>query len=389
MQILRNAVTGLAPLVFLACASCDQPTAKKTDMDNAPASNAMAADGGAAMGSADNGNAGNTDKVDDIQQMRTNYASRLKGKNVAFLPIAMGFDLTEGWAAVMKQQARELGFNLTIKDPNWSTDKQLEALTAIIAEKPDLIIVHNNNLQVLSKSIAKAEKDGIPVIQINMPASHQSEAYVGVDWVQLGQITGDKMAEECGKTHGKSGKVAVIQGQITDPASVYQLQGFNASIAAHPGDLTVVSTQAAEWDATKAKAVGETIVQQYKDICGVFSLWDGMSKGLAEVLKAASAGRAEPIKLYTSGGGTTQDCDGIRDGLYAHVWEYNVPDQARDITDVIKIVLQEQKKPGTFHFSLFTPLQDLNKSNIGPGVCWDMKELKARTGTAGDAPVAK
>jgi ribose transport system substrate-binding protein len=386
MQILRSAIGPLVPLAILACtASCDKPATKTTDTDNATSTTA---DGGmAATGAGDT--TGNTDKVDDIQQMRTNYASKLKGKNVAFLPLAMGFDLTEGWAAVMKQQARELGFNLTIKDPNWSTDKQLEAMTAIIDEKPDLIIVHNNNLQVLSKSIIKAEKLGIPVIQLNMPASHQSEAYVGTDWVQLGQLTGDKMVEECGKSKGKSGKVAVIQGQITDPASVYQLQGFNAALAAHPGELTVVSTQAAEWDATKAKAVAETIAQQYKDICGVYSLWDGMSKGAGEVLKAASVGRPEPIKFYTSGGGAMVDCDGIRDGLFTHVWEYNVPDQARDITDVIKIVLQENKKPGTFHFSLFTPLQDLNKSNIGPGVCWDMKDLKARTGTTGDAPAAK
>jgi ribose transport system substrate-binding protein len=252
MQILRSAIGPLVPLAILACtASCDKPATKTTDTDNATSTTA---DGGmAATGAGDT--TGNTDKVDDIQQMRTNYASKLKGKNVAFLPLAMGFDLTEGWAAVMKQQARELGFNLTIKDPNWSTDKQLEAMTAIIDEKPDLIIVHNNNLQVLSKSIIKAEKLGIPVIQLNMPASHQSEAYVGTDWVQLGQLTGDKMVEECGKSKGKSGKVAVIQGQITDPASVYQLQGFNAALAAHPGELTVVSTQAAEWDATKAKAV--------------------------------------------------------------------------------------------------------------------------------------
>lgn len=321
-------------------------------------------------------------KEGDINTMRAAYKSAISGKTVAFLPIALGFDLTEGWAAVMKQQARELGFKLIIKDPNWSTDAQLEAMTAIIADKPDLIVVQNQNLQLLAKSLQKAEAQGIRVVQLNMPSSYQTEAYVGTDWVQLGEVTGAKMVDECSKKKGKSGKVALIQGQITDAASIYQLQGFNAVLKAHPEELEVVSTQAAEWDATKAKAVAESLVQQHKDLCGVYSFWDGMSKGAGEVMKAASAGRAEPIRLYTSGGGAMLDCNGIKDGLFHHVWAYNVPDQARDITDVMKIVLQTNTKPGAMHVSLFTPLTDLNKDTIGGrGACWDLAELKAKSGT--------
>jgi ABC-type sugar transport system substrate-binding protein len=371
---MRITPTVCLALASLALAACDAPASKKPGSDEGPAAPA----GAAAKASGAPDPAG---RADDIQTMRESYKQKIAGKTVVFLPIAMGFDLTEGWAAIMKQQARELGFKLVIKDPNWSTDAQLEAMTAIIADKPDLIVVHNSNLQLLAKSLAKAEKEGIRVIQLNMPSAHQTEAYVGADWIDLGQKTGDTMIDECSTKKGKSGKVAVIQGQITDAASVYQLQGFNAALKARPGEIQVVSTQAAEWDATKAKAVAESVVQQYKDLCGVFGMWDGMMKGAGEVIKAASASRAEPIKVYTSGGGAMLDCNGISDGIFTHVWAYNVPDQARDITDVMKIVLQTDGKPGAFHFSLFTPLIDLNKSTIGPGVCWDLQELKARTGT--------
>ena len=35
----------------------------------------------------------------------TTFHTALEGKKVAFLPLSMGFDLTEGWAARMRAQA--------------------------------------------------------------------------------------------------------------------------------------------------------------------------------------------------------------------------------------------------------------------------------------------
>ena len=362
------------PFALLLVGACDPPA--KNDPAKPADPTAAGGEGGAGATTA-----APAAKEGDINTMRAAYKNALSGKTVAFLPIAMGFDLTEGWAAVMKGQARDLGFKLIIKDPNWSTDAQLEAMTAIIADKPDLIVVQNQNLQLLAKSLAKAEAAGIRVVQLNMPSSYQTEAYVGTDWVSLGEITTNKIVEECSKKKGKSGKVAIIQGQITDAASIYQLQGFNNVLKDHKDEIELVSTQAAEWDATKAKAVAESLVQQYKDLCGVYGFWDVMSKGAGEVFKNAP-GRSEPIKVYTSGGGTTMDCNGIKDGIFTHVWAYNVPDQARDITDVMKIVLQTNSKPGAMHVSLFTPLTDLNKDTIsGAGTCWDLAELKHKNGT--------
>ena len=83
----------------------------------------------------------------DNKVKRDPYYDGLKGKKVVFVPLAMGFDLTEGWAAIMKKQAADLGYSFEIRDPNWSTDAGTRAITAIIAEKPDLAIIHNPDLQ--------------------------------------------------------------------------------------------------------------------------------------------------------------------------------------------------------------------------------------------------
>ena len=85
------------------------------------------------------------------------YYGGFKGKKVLFVPLAMGFDLTEGWAAIMRRQAKDLGYTFSIRDPNWSTDAGTRAITDAIAQKPDLLIVHNPDLRVLRRSSSSAQ----------------------------------------------------------------------------------------------------------------------------------------------------------------------------------------------------------------------------------------
>ena len=86
---------------------------------------------------------------------RDAYYAAFKGKKVAFVPIAMGFDLTEGWAAGIKQALEPLGVTVEIRDPNWSTDAGAQAITSLIQEKPDAIVVHNPDVQSYARTPEK------------------------------------------------------------------------------------------------------------------------------------------------------------------------------------------------------------------------------------------
>ncbi len=72
--------------------------------------------------------------IDDPQ--RDAYYEALKGKKVVFVPLALGFDLTDGWYASLKNQLEPLGVSVDVRDPNWSTDAGSRAITSLIAEKP-------------------------------------------------------------------------------------------------------------------------------------------------------------------------------------------------------------------------------------------------------------
>ena len=112
--------------------------------------------------------------------LSTAYYQKLKGKKVAFVPITMGFDLTQGWYAAMKRQADELGYEIIVRDPNWSIDAGAQALSQLIDEKPDILIFHAIDMQAYNKLIKKAVDAGINVIQINLKSPNNGDAYVEI-----------------------------------------------------------------------------------------------------------------------------------------------------------------------------------------------------------------
>ncbi len=59
-----------------------------------------------------------------------------------------------------------------VRDPNWSTDAGAQAITSLISEKPDVIVVHNPDVQSYARLLKQAEEAGIYVVQVNMRSSY-------------------------------------------------------------------------------------------------------------------------------------------------------------------------------------------------------------------------
>ena len=118
---------------------------------------------------------------------RNDYFAAFAGKTIAFVPVTMGIDLTEGWASVLKKQADTLGMKLVIRDPHFSADAGAQAITSLISEKPDVLIVHNPDVNSYAKLLKRAEDAGIHVIQVNMRSNYNSDVYVGADWIGIGE----------------------------------------------------------------------------------------------------------------------------------------------------------------------------------------------------------
>src|SRR6188768_2449760 len=128
---------------------------------------------------------------------RAPYYESFVGKRVAYVPVAMGFDLTEGWAAGLKEALEPLGVIFDIRDPNWSTDAGAQAITSLISEKPDVLLVQNPDIQSYARLLKRAEDAGIRVVQVNMRSSASTSAFVGSDWIGIGEAMANAVVKQC------------------------------------------------------------------------------------------------------------------------------------------------------------------------------------------------
>ncbi|MEX0405269.1 sugar ABC transporter substrate-binding protein [Aquibium sp. LZ166] len=301
------------------------------------------------------------------------YYEAFKGKKVAFVPISMGFDLTQGWMAAVQRDADRLGYELIIRDPNWSIDAGAQALEQLIIEKPDIIIFHNNDMQAYAKLVTRAMAEGINVIQVNLKTPVNGDYFVGADLYGQGQRQLEETAKLCGPD--TSGKIALIQGPVTSPPSQIGLAGINDALAGH-SNLSVVSTQAADWDASKAHSIASTVLKQHPDLCAIIGFWDNQDIGAAAAIR--EAGLTGKVHLVTAGGGNVESaCNNIANGSFSSYVTSDTRHQAYHLAVAIQSLLQTKPEPGSKPIGLYTEVSVITKDNMTPSSCWTVDQIKA------------
>lgn len=298
----------------------------------------------------------------------------LAGKTLAFVPTSLGYDLTDGWYNMLKKELEPEGLNIIVRDPNWSTATGAQALVSLISQKPDLLMVQNPDVQSYARLLRRAEGEGIPVLQINMRSSVETTAFVGADWVGIGRAMAESAIESCGEGSGQSGKVSLVQGPLTSASSVYQMEGINAAFEGRK-DITVVSSQAANWDPSQARAITDTVLKQHNDLCAVIDFWDGQAVGSAAAIRRQ---RGDNKVLLITNGGTEQTaaCDNIANGTFDKYMTYNVREQSTDIAELVRKILTEDIRPGGERLDRMTAVNVIDADNLTENSCWKLSDYK-------------
>lgn len=306
--------------------------------------------------------------AEDPESLRPKYLESVKGKKIVFLPTTMSVDLTKGWDYEFARIAGQLGMEYSVRDANWSTQAQVQAMDALIAEKPDIIIAHNFNVSLLARQLKRAEDAGILVLQLNLKSLHDTTAYVGVDNTQIGVMGGQAIIEACGKDSGKSGKVAIIIGEPTASDGIYQLQGLHEAFATDLS-IQVVATQSGKWDPKVSHDVTATILQQNPDLCAVWSLWGVQALGSSQAV--AEAGLKGQVGVFTASEGLRYSCEGVKNGDFTKLLIWNSLSQSQDLMQLATYLLQNDVKPGSMKGAVYTPLLEVTRDNLRDTMCWD------------------
>ncbi|WP_119309231.1 sugar ABC transporter substrate-binding protein [Cohaesibacter haloalkalitolerans] len=306
------------------------------------------------------------------------YAKAMAGKRIMLVPMAMGFDLAQGWAAILKREVDAFGGIFETRDPNWSVEAGAQAITEAIASenKPDVLIIMSPDMNSYSKLMKRAQKAGIYVILVDNPANFKADAYVGSDWTQLGRLEAEAVVKGCGPDSSK--KIGLVQGDQVNATSLFQYAGIMEVLAKYP-EFEVVAKPDSNWDATTSRNVTTTMLQQNPEICGVIDFWDGDASGAAAAIR--EAGKQDSVFLVTTGGGEkAADCDLIADGTYGAVVMTDLAQETHNMVAIIKYLLQSGQPAGTAAPYIYTLLKATTKENMKPDSCWDLSALQAEAG---------
>jgi len=303
------------------------------------------------------------------------YKKALEGKRIVMVPLAMGFDLAQGWAAIVKREVEHFGGVFETRDPNWSVEAGAQAITEAIAStpKPDLLIIMPPDLNSYSKLMKRAQKAGIYVLLIDNPANFPADAYVGADWAEGGRLEALEAMKACGENSSK--EIGLVQGDETNATSLYQYDGIMEVLNQHP-DYKVVAKPDSNWDATTSRNVTATMLQQHPNICAIIDFWDGDATGAAAAIR--DAGKKGKIALIANSGGEQKSaCDMITKGDFHAVVMNNVAHESTVMVAIIKYLLQSNQPPGTSHPYIYSMLQTVTKENMKQDTCWDLEALTA------------
>lgn len=287
--------------------------------------------------------------VEAREQLRAQFDKALKGKTVAWAPVWLGV-LESEWTRVMKAHFDDYGIKFEVRDANFKSDVQLQAVSALINEHPDVLVVQNPNVTLLARELKRAMDAGIYVVQVNMASNTLTDAYVGVDAKDMGRRLAKSIIGDCGGGKG-SGEVSILEGEAT---AAYSLDMKNGAMEVFKSDpsIKVVSSQPTGWDANKAGEITATVLQQHPKLCAILSVWGPQAAGAVQAIKAA--GKADTAKIYVASDGQPADCDLLEQGGFYRNLSYRADTQGEAIVNAVIALLQSGDKPGTKHIAYYT-----------------------------------
>ncbi|ABR73462.1 sugar ABC transporter substrate-binding protein [Actinobacillus succinogenes] len=195
--------------------------------------------------------------------------------------------MRQGAEETAKQKDIDLIVQVAEKED--STEQLVGLVENMIAKKVDAIIVTPNDSIAFIPAFQKAEKAGIPIIDLDVRLDAKAaEAaglkfnYVGVDNFNGGYLEAKNLAEAI----GKKGNVAILEG-IPGVDNGEQRKGGALKAFAEYPDIKIVASQSANWETEQALNVTTNILTANPNINGIFAANDNMAIGAVTAVENA------------------------------------------------------------------------------------------------------
>lgn len=199
--------------------------------------------------------------------------------------------------------AKALGVDLVFQGaPAFNPVEQVPVLDAVIARKPDLILIAPTDKVQLIKPLQAAVNAGVPVITV--------DTYIGTGEYQTGSgdadfplsyiasnntLGGQMAARALAKELGGKGKVYVSNVQPGVSTTDERQNGFIDEMKKSFPGITVLSTQFNDDDANKAASQAQSVLARNPDLGGIFGA--NLFSALGAANGVQQAGKKGKVKV--------------------------------------------------------------------------------------------
>jgi ribose transport system substrate-binding protein len=210
---------------------------------------------------------------------------------IGFIPMTMNNEYFVTMVNAAKIEAKKQGVSLLVQagERHGSADEQLRIIEDMITREVDAICVVPSSSTGLVSAIKKAQKAGIPVVNLDTridPSAVKAEGMKPVPYIGTNNFDGAKMGGDYAlKNLGIDGKeVAILTGISGQQNASDRRNGF---VDATKGRVKVVAEQTANWEVEQGYNVFQNILQANPNIGFVFASNDNMGLGAVRAIKAA------------------------------------------------------------------------------------------------------
>jgi ribose transport system substrate-binding protein len=205
--------------------------------------------------------------------------------------------------------AAEAGATVDLQIPGTADAAgQTATLNAVIATRPDAILLEPIDGEAMLPAVEQAKKAGIKVVTYDSNVVDESapDAFVAVDYVRFGS----DIARTLDELVGGEGKLLHLAGLPGLPVSQRMKEGYLEYVRAHPR-LTSLPIDYTQFETSRASAITEATLTAHPDLAGAFigGLTE-LSGALSALERAGALGRVRTIGWD----GTPEGIQRMRDG---------------------------------------------------------------------------
>ncbi|MWA02869.1 substrate-binding domain-containing protein [Actinomadura sp. LD22] len=215
------------------------------------------------------------------------------GKRIVYVPAVTGIPFYNTVVCGAQEKAKELGAKFDVQGPpEFDPAKQSAIVNALVADKPDAIMISVADSKALIPPLKLAKAAGIKIIGVDGDVDDRSIMTTNIisNNVKGGALAADEMA----KATGGKGEVMGLNNEPGNPLGEARDKGFRDELKKYPG-LKYIGTQYSKNETAKAASIASSASSSNSRLAGIYAMSTTNSEGAVTGLR--ESGKTGKVKL--------------------------------------------------------------------------------------------